>query len=99
LTFTEKFLGCFFHRIKSNLEKEVFLKCLLKLNRIDTILMLDFSANAVGKSVAMVMATISTACDFKFGFLLARNFSLHKIAAALPSEVGLNSGIIDWKLC
>lgn len=46
-----------------------------------------FSLNVLGKSVLIVMATISTALDWRLCRLTKS--SLHTIAAALPSEVGL----------
>ena len=46
-----------------------------------------FSLNVLGKSVLIVMATISTALDWRLCRLMKS--SLHTIAAALPSEVGL----------
>ena len=64
-----------------------------------------FSLNVLGKSVLIVMATISTALDWRLCRLTKS--SLHTIAAALPSEVGLreeevkitkqNNGIKGYK--
>lgn len=56
-----------------------------------TIFMHEFSLNVLGKSVPISMATISTAWFCRLCFFT--NSSLHKMAAADPSDVGLNKKI------
>lgn len=56
--------------------------------------MQEFSLNVLGKSVPISMETISTAWFCKLCFLT--NSSLHRMAAADPSEVGLKTQILKF---
>ena len=58
-----------------------------------------FSLNVLGKSVLISIATISTAFDWRWFFLTKS--PLHRTAAALPSDVGLqwsNGGHIKLRM-